>query len=240
MDNVSKLVRKIEVNLCKFCHKESVGKSQFCSINCFNSGTKTKGISGYRSCKNCTKEFPYRNTLLVRSAYSKSIGVIVGAKNQKFCTQKCSLVYRNNTDNPSQSLSARKKISKSAKERGVAHLQTPEARTKQIKTISGSGHWNWQGGKTSQNKMIRNSLRMKSWRRDVFTRDNYKCVWCGATNGFGVSVELNADHIKPFALYPESRFDVSNGRTLCRPCHIKTPTFAGRGNKKSPKLLIDN
>jgi 5-methylcytosine-specific restriction endonuclease McrA len=33
---------------------------------------------------------------------------------------------------------------------------------------------------------------------------------------------LEADHIKPWAYFPSLRFELSNGRTLCRPCHDKT------------------
>ena len=64
----------------------------------------------------------------------------------------------------------------------------------------------WKGGKTSQIMTLRNSLEYKIWRRGVFERDNYTCIWCEQRGG-----NLNADHIKPFALFPELRFALDNG-----------------------------
>lgn len=78
----------------------------------------------------------------------------------------------------------------------------------------------WKGGVTPQNMKIRMSLEYKLWRTAVFERDNYICIWCGQRGG-----KLNADHVKPFALYPELRFAIDNGRTLCVNCHKKTETF---------------
>jgi len=86
----------------------------------------------------------------------------------------------------------------------------------------GSNHPNWKGGVTPVNKSIRASLEYRLWRGSVFERDNYTCVWCNARNGNGKRVVLNADHIKPFAYFPELRFAIDNGRTLCVPCHRTT------------------
>lgn len=78
----------------------------------------------------------------------------------------------------------------------------------------------WRGGITKANRLERNSARYGDWRKQVFERDNYTCQSCGERGG-----KLDADHIKPWALFPESRYDLNNGRTLCRPCHLKTDTW---------------
>lgn len=92
--------------------------------------------------------------------------------------------------------------------------------------MRGANNWRWRGGVTPIHHQIRNSLEYKIWRRAVFERDNYTCVWCRRKKE--VSGKLNADHIKPFAFFPELRFAIENGRTLCIPCHKKTDTYAKR------------
>lgn len=105
-----------------------------------------------------------------------------------------------------------------------------ETRQKLSASAKKSGHSkgaknpNWKGGVTPEYQRLRTSTEYKLWRKAVFERDDYACVWCGDAKGGN----LEADHIKPFSLFPELRFAIDNGRTLCRSCHRKTDTY---GNK---------
>ena len=62
--------------------------------------------------------------------------------------------------------------------------------------------------------MDRRIPKYNDWRKAVYDRDGYTCQCCGKVGG-----RLNAHHIKSFAEYPELRFDVDNGITLCDRCH---------------------
>lgn len=104
----------------------------------------------------------------------------------------------------------------------IAHLGKP--------TKKGENHWNWKGGITPLRKRLYFSEKYQEWRKAVFERDDYTCQICGIRGG-----ELNADHIKQWSIYPELRFDIKNGRTLCVSCHRKTPTWGNR-NKSAPTL----
>ena len=54
------------------------------------------------------------------------------------------------------------------------------------------------------------------WRNEVLRKDKATCQRCGVTDAV-----LVAHHIKPWEAYPELRFEVSNGLTLCEKCHFK-------------------
>jgi len=53
------------------------------------------------------------------------------------------------------------------------------------------------------------------WKDTVKKRDGNKCLKCEKTEN------LSCHHIKPWKKYPELRFEVSNGMTLCKVCHGK-------------------
>lgn len=69
--------------------------------------------------------------------------------------------------------------------------------------------------KTPKNQLIRKSTQYKEWRQSVFQRDKFQCQRCGS------SKDLHPHHIKYFSLFPELRFDINNGLTLCSICHGK-------------------
>lgn len=83
---------------------------------------------------------------------------------------------------------------------------------------SGSEHPYWKGGVSRLDTKTRHSYEYQQWRKEVFERDKV-CVICGSDK------QLQADHIKSFRDYPDLRFDLSNGRVLCYPCHKQTPSY---------------
>lgn len=107
--------------------------------------------------------------------------------------------------------------------RQKGYVMSVEHRRKLSEAAKGEKGSGWKGGRMSEKALIRASLNYRLWREAVFKRDNFTCQVCGIRG-----VRLNADHIKPFCLYPKLRLDLNNGRTLCVPCHMKTDTW---GNK---------
>lgn len=80
---------------------------------------------------------------------------------------------------------------------------------------SGENNNKWNGGITPEKEKIRKSNEYREWRNKVFERDNYTCQCCGDSTGGN----LQAHHKYNFSEYPELRFDVNNGITLCNKCH---------------------
>lgn len=181
------------------------------------------------TCKNCQKEFESKPS-----------------NARKFCSAQCyrqtpiSEETRNKMSearlkNPVKYWGGKKQTkamceSKSEKLKGNKHTQgkswkltenTRRAISKALKKAHAEyRHPNYKGGVTDKNMLIRKSVDIKLWREAVFQRDDFTCQECLVRGG-----KLNADHIKPFSIYEELRFNVDNGRTLCVECHRKTDTY---------------
>jgi len=79
----------------------------------------------------------------------------------------------------------------------------------------GKDNPSWKGGISNCRAM--NTKEYKYWRSAVFERDNWTCKTCFRRSG-----KLEAHHIKEWAKFPELRFIVENGVTLCYECHRLT------------------
>jgi 5-methylcytosine-specific restriction protein A len=67
-------------------------------------------------------------------------------------------------------------------------------------------------------------------RVECFDRDDWTCVRCGDTE------ELQADHVRPIALYPELALDLANLQTLCGPCNRRKSDIDDGGPDRLPWL----
>jgi hypothetical protein len=99
----------------------------------------------------------------------------------------------------------------------VKKFSTCDKKECRIANKIGKNNPKWRGGITKNRKREMSTNKYKKWRLDIFIRDNYTCVFCGKRGG-----NLEADHIKPWSKFKDLRYDINNGRTLCRKCHITT------------------
>lgn len=94
-------------------------------------------------------------------------------------------------------------------------------------TSHGVNHYMYKHGKTPLRKLAERKVEYREWRIAIFERDNYVCQICKVRGG-----ELQADHIKPWAYFPDLRLSIDNGRTLCVECHRKTDTYGVNGRRR--------
>ena len=205
-----------------------INKGKFCSRTCQDKRYNLPFIE--RVCVECNKTFTFKPVFTHGYKCWKR-------KDPRHCSNKC---FKKERVEISCLLCGKKrKVPPSVIEIGsglycsrkclsLSNWANPEYRKKLIIkhreiTMRGEKSPFWKGGLTSKNLLIRGSSEYRQWRKSVFKRDDWTCQWCGERGG-----NLNADHIKPFCLFPDLRFNIDNGRTLCKPCHLKTDTW---GNK---------
>jgi hypothetical protein len=80
----------------------------------------------------------------------------------------------------------------------------------------GSLHWNWKKDRNLVKKYDRrNDPAYKAWRSEVYKRDNWKCKVSNA-DCYG---RIEAHHILGWSAFPELRYNINNGITLCHYHH---------------------
>lgn len=218
---------------CKNCEKEftlSISsknevekRGKFCSQNCYN-------------------DFKRKNPLLYsggrfQKGHKLCVGRIGirGEKNNKWrggpITKNCEICFSEFTvtrDRENQrfcSIVCRKKWEATPASR--------LAKSEMMRRRVALGLHNLYRGITELKALLRQTSRYKQWRESVFIRDGFKCQFCGAIG------EINADHIKPFAVILVENnvrtfedamncfelWNMENGQTLCVLCHKKTETY---------------
>lgn len=152
-----------------------------------------------------------------------------GTKNCLHCNNTIQLKIRRDIERKkfcSRSCLAKYEIQNNPKRNTILKMHllcnTPEANLKK-------GHPGESNGRYLEDRSklkTRGRYELNEWRKLVFKRDNYTCQHCNQYGG-----KLQADHIKPYCAYPELRWDLDNGRTLCVDCHKKTDTYGSKAIK---------
>ena len=116
-------------------------------------------------------------------------------------------------------------LSEKARQQVLRQGGVPNARKFTSAMVRGSANGNWKGplAKSPPRQRAMKTLEYVAWRTSVFVRDEYTCQMCKKRGG-----QLQADHILPYSTHPDLRYEISNGRTLCKPCHQTTDTYGAK------------
>lgn len=90
--------------------------------------------------------------------------------------------------------------------------------------LKGEKNPRWKGGiSRGYRRGYKNDRKYKEWRSSVFQRDNWTCQTCGIRG-----VYLEPHHIKEWSNYPQLRYEIDNGVSLCLSCHSLTNNYRGK------------
>ena len=83
----------------------------------------------------------------------------------------------------------------------------------------GEKHWRWISDRTQLSRTSKQGERRTTayfyWRKSVWQRDNFKC----RINNSDCKGRIESHHILGWSSYPELRYNINNGITLCHAHH---------------------
>lgn len=223
---------------CSQCHNFYISRfrlSKFCSRKCYGKW-RSKNIIGQDS--PTWRGGLITNNCLICKTELKTVASRIKMGRGKYCSKKCAFLGQKRGKNKSCIICSKIFYVRNSEMRNSSkkyycsvpcyHIflkgDNPNPnkshpnifKGKKRLELAGAKNPNWKGGINPINDTIRKSLESQEWKWKVTKRDNYTCQVCGQKGGI-----LNANHIKKFADYPKMRFELNNGITLCRNCHIK-------------------
>lgn len=74
--------------------------------------------------------------------------------------------------------------------------------------------------------------KLDIWRNSVYERDDFSCLKCNKKS----DGDLNAHHINSWDVNVDCRYDVNNGITMCKSCHVKFHKIYGYGKNDKTQL----
>lgn len=214
---------------CKssFTYYEGLSTGKYCSRECFRDHTRKYANARQVKINGYTRRIFDIVCLNCHSAH------VACRSTAKYCSSRCQLNYEyahQTRDKSTIALAAHESVRQNGqpKRRGVKRGSPPQSVCDKISATKFARHAAYRAAhgmpEPALARELRGSRKWRDWRKAIYERDKYTCVLCGDDKGGN----LEADHIKPRYLFPELTFDVSNGRTLCKPCHKKTATFGAR------------
>ncbi len=152
-------------------------------------------------------------------------------KEQQPAFGNSNMLDKNHTDETKKKISEARKGRKHTEETkrkiAEAHIgnkhrlgckHTDETKRKISESHIGDKNYNWNPNREEVTHNRRNDAEYKQWRKEVRKRDRNECR---LKNDECCDIIIT-HHIKPWALYKELRYEVSNGIVLCETHHPRT------------------
>ena len=121
--------------------------------------------------------------------------------------------------------------------RMMGHKVSEETKEKISFSRLGEKHWRWRKDLTTEERKNGRSydLELYDWRKKICRLCHYRCIVCDS-----ISLSKNpivAHHLNGWEIFKEERYNLNNGVTLCRKCHISFHKELGFGDNTKEQFL---
>ncbi len=173
---------------------------------------KNRGITQRLSIEHIRKEVESKGDILISSEYKNCYSRL------EILFKECGHIWEAQWTNYQQGHRC-----------GNPHCRAKHQNNKLVKMPRGPRNHRWN---PSANYRESNSPGIGVWVQRVFKRDSFICKKCLQKSG-----DIEAHHIKPYALFEEERTVLENGITLCNLHHKEYHAIYGKTNKCNKETL---